>query len=120
MRALRRRLRHWVALWLVLQTTSLTAFVPRDCCKAHHPDRQEAPACHKKAATSHAEHRPTCSMRAECQGPMAVLAALLSNHGIVPEAISLQPELSATRATAGVREHPIRRLISPDSPPPRA
>ena len=44
MRLLRLRLRHWAALWLLVQATSLAAFVPRECCKAHRPSRQEAPA----------------------------------------------------------------------------
>lgn len=120
MRALRLRLRHCVAVWLVLQTTSLAAFVPRDCCKAHHPDRQEVPACHKKAVAAHADETPTCAMRATCQGPMVVLASLLSNHGVVPDTMALQPELPAAPVAPGLPENPIRRLISPDTPPPRA
>jgi hypothetical protein len=107
-------------LWLVLQTTSLAAFVPRDCCKAHHPDRQEAPTCHKKAATTHSDQSPTCGMRAACQGPMAVLASLLSNHGIVPDSIAIQPDLPHRAASTAQQERLIRRLSSPDTPPPRA
>lgn len=120
MRVLRLRLRHWAAVWLVLQTTSLAAFVPRDCCKAHRPDRPETPACHKKAAAAHSEETPRCSMRAACQGPMAVLASLLSNHGIVPDSIGLQPELLTRLSDASPSRHVIRRLASPDTPPPRA
>jgi hypothetical protein len=120
MRALRHRLRHWAALWLVLQTASLAAFVPRDCCKAHRPDQRDIPACHKKAAAAHSEQTPTCSMRATCQGPMVVLTALLSNHGIVPDTILIRPELHARSVAIPDREHLVRRLISPDTPPPRS
>ncbi len=124
MRALRLRLRHWVALWLVLQTTSLAALVPRDCCKAHRQDRQErtdAPACHKKVATAaHTDNTPKCSMRAVCQGPMAILASLLPTHGIVPDAPSLEPQLPTGVVGTVVIETPLRRINSPDTPPPRA
>ncbi len=120
MRALRLRLRHWVALWLVLQTTSLAAFVPRDCCKAHRPDRPETPACHKKTAAPHSTDTPTCSMRAACQGPMAVLASFLSTHGVVPDTVGIQPELPARIVETNLSERQIRRLNSPDTPPPRA
>ncbi len=119
MRALRQRLRHWAALWLVLQTTSLAAFVPRDCCKAHRPDLQDVPACHKKAAAAHTDQRQTCSMRATCQGPMVVLTALLSNQGVVPDTIAIQPEWLARPIAVGAPERLIRRLASPDTPPPR-
>jgi hypothetical protein len=51
---------------------------------------------------------------------MAVLASLLSNHGIVPDSIGLQPELPTRMADASPSRHVIRRLASPDTPPPRA
>lgn len=120
--ALRLRLRHWVALWLVVQTTSLAALVPRDCCKAHRSDpqdRPDAPACHKKVA-AHTDNTPTCSMRTACQGPMAVLASLLSTHGIVPDAPALQPQLPTSFVGPVVIETPLRRINSPETPPPRA
>jgi hypothetical protein len=123
MRALRLRLRHWVALWLVLQTTSLAALVPRDCCKAHRPDprdRPDAPACHKNVATAHTDNTPKCNMRATCQGPMAILASLMPTHGIVPDAPALEPHLPTGFVGTVVIETPLRRINSPDTPPPRA
>jgi hypothetical protein len=111
-----------MALWLVLQTTSLAAFVPRDCCKAHRPDPQETAACHKQAAaTSHSsDDGNTCSMRATCQGPMAMLASLLPNHGVVPDTIAIQSELPAHTLASSLRERLIRRRPSPETPPPRS
>jgi hypothetical protein len=120
--ALRRRLRQWAALWLVLQTASLAAFVPRDCCKAHRPDPHDLPACHKNTAATHSDQsqNPTCSMRATCQGPMAVLAAFLPTHGIIPDQIVVRPELQGRAIAITNRERLIRRLVSPDTPPPRS
>jgi hypothetical protein len=59
MKALRRRLRLAVALWLLFQVVSLSALVPLDCCDAHVPanvDRQER--CHGTPES------PYCPMRA--------------------------------------------------------
>jgi hypothetical protein len=120
MRLLRLRLRHWAALWLLVQATSLAAFVPRECCKAHRPSRQEAPACHKKAAATHSDQSETCNLRARCEGPMGVLAAFLPTHGIVPTPIALQPELQTRAVSIPDGERLIRRLVSPDTPPPRS
>jgi hypothetical protein len=59
MKALRRRLRLAVTLWLVFQVVSLSALVPLDCCDAHAPAnvaRQER--CHETPES------PYCPMRA--------------------------------------------------------
>jgi hypothetical protein len=59
MKALRRRLRLAVTLWLLFQVVSLSAPVPLDCCDAHVPAnvaRQER--CHETPES------PYCPMRA--------------------------------------------------------
>ena len=49
MTIIRRRLRLWVAAWLVFQVASLSALVPRDCCAAHRPAASgKTPSCHEK------------------------------------------------------------------------
>jgi hypothetical protein len=120
MRRLRLRLRHLAAVWLLVQATSLAAFVPRECCKAHLPNAPEVPACHKKAIATHANQSETCNLRARCEGPMAVLAAFLPTHGILPNPMALQPELPSRAVPLSSSERLIRRLSSPDTPPPRS
>ncbi len=61
-----------------------------------------------------------CSMRGTCDGPMAALTALLSNHGVLSDSFSMLPDLHATGIAAPSRENLIGRLASPDPPPPRA
>ena len=120
MRTLRHRLRRWAAVWLVVQAASLAAFVPRDCCKAHQPKRADVPACHKQAAATHADQRETCNLRARCEGPMAVLAAFLPTLAIVPDDVAVRPEPRSHSLAPSGSERLVRRLVPPDTPPPRA
>ena len=66
MRSLRRRLHGWVMAWMVFQVVSLSALVPRDCCKAHAHQGTTTPSHHETAAGAHCpmpktDGRP-CSM----------------------------------------------------------
>jgi hypothetical protein len=71
-------------------------------------------------AAKHAAGVPTgCSMRGVCDGPMAALFSLLSNHGILPEAASMTFGLDGKRAITVV-DGPVKwRFQPPDPPPPR-
>jgi len=143
MTTIRRRLRLWVTAWFVFQVVSLSALGPRDCCAAHRPPASaKAPSCHESTAATYcptraasgtpcpmhggnhsdADHKsaPKCSMRGTCDGPMAALSALLSNHGVLSDAFSMLPDLQTTGITAHTGENLIGRLASPDPPPPRA
>ena len=51
---------------------------------------------------------------------MAILASLLPTHGIVPDAPALEPHLPTGFVATVVIETPLRRINSPDTPPPRA
>jgi hypothetical protein len=51
---------------------------------------------------------------------MAALFALLSNHGILPEAAAAIPKIGAVSSSLPVRESIVSRRDSPDPPPPRA
>ena len=128
---------------MVFQVASLSALVPRDCCAAHRPaanDKEQS--CHKSTAATHcpmraadgtpcpmhrggrndAGEKPTdkCSIRGTCNGPMAALFALLSNHGVLTDSFAMLPDVRASYVAAHTRENLISRLASPDPPPPRA
>jgi hypothetical protein len=51
---------------------------------------------------------------------MAAMFALLSNHGILTEVFVLAPETRPLLVTSSARDSVVSRLVSPDSPPPRA
>ena len=142
MTTIRRRLRFWVAAWLVFQVASLSALVPRACCVPYRPAASDKePTCHENSAASHcpiraadgapcpmhqggqhdAEDNPSerCSMRATCDGPVAALFALLSNYGVLRDSILLLPDVHTGSVTFQTRENLTTRLAPPDSPPPR-
>lgn len=139
MTTIRRQLRLWVAAWLVFQSTSLLALVPLDCCAAHRPQAATAKHnCHEKTPVTHCPmpaadgtpcpmHRVSqpasedeCVMRGACDGPAAALASLVSQPGILVDAYEMAPDRQVRAVPIPPREHLIRGLRSPDSPPPRA
>lgn len=135
MAVLRRNLRLFAAAWLMFQAASLTALVPRDCCSAHGVAATRChevaalPQCPMHAAQGHAcpmhqgNDAPSapadCRLTGACNGPMATLVALLSNHGILPAAAVPPPAASAQPLGAISSDNAIGRLEPPDSPPPR-
>ena len=143
MTSLRRHLQLWVATWLVFQVASLSALVPLDCCAAHRPAAgDKEPSCHERTAATHcpmraaggapcpmhrgghsdAAEKPSneCLMRGTCDGPMAAVFALLSNHGVLTDSFAMLPDRQGHYLTAHARENLISRLASLDPPPPRA
>jgi hypothetical protein len=143
MTTIRRRLRFWVAAWLLFQVASLSALVPRACCVSHRAAAtDQEPNCHGNSAASncpgHAAHgtpcpmhtsdrhdgeeqaSDRCSMRATCDGPVAAMFALLSNYGVLSEPFPILPDVHAGSVSLQTRENLISRLAPPDSPPPRA
>jgi hypothetical protein len=131
MTIVRRHVRLFVAAWLVFQVASLSALVPRDCCLAHRPEpvAKHGSNCHEPAAAAPG-HRADqeaadkssqrCTLRGTCDGPMAALFALLSNHGVLTDSIAVSPDLHAGTPPIRIRESLVSRLPSPDPPPPRA
>jgi hypothetical protein len=131
MARVREHLRVWAIAWLVFQAASLSALVPRDCCLAHKPEpvAKHGTNCHETAAAA-PMHRgdpqdadksgKRCTLRGTCDGPMAALFALLSNHGVLPDSIAVSPDLLSNARPTPIRESLVSRLPVPDPPPPRA
>jgi hypothetical protein len=142
MAVFRRHLRVWVAAWLVFQVATLSAFVPRDCCEGHRPAAERSETCHEPpppahCATAgdegtscpmHGHHQqaaddqtvPQCTMRGSCDGPMAMLATVLSNNGILTRTFAFLPAADSSRLAASTGERLSSQLLPPDAPPPRA
>jgi hypothetical protein len=117
MAVLRRKLRTVTITWLVFQAAWLIALVPRDCCAAHRPPA--ATTCHESMPA--AQSSPVdCRLTGGCDGPMAALFALLSNHGIMPEFTAVIPDVEVSRITVIARENVGGQFHPPDPPPPRA
>ena len=143
MMTIRRRLQFSVAIWLVCQAASLSAFVPRDCCEAHrtsasadqqHADDHAAAAhCPMHAADGAAcpMHKSghddagrssggECAIRGACNGPVAMIFVPLSSDGVLSDVFDSTPDLHACDTASLVYEQPIARVTPPKSPPPRA
>lgn len=139
----RRRMRLWVAAWLMVQAASLFALVPRDCCAAHRPAASvEPPSCHEKIAAlmcpmraadgtpcpmhrgghgdAEQESHKKCSIRGTCAGPMAALFRLLSDPGVFDGSLIVLPGVDAGSVAPVTQENLVTRLTPPDPPPPRA
>ena len=132
MARVRKHLRVWAIAWLVFQAASLSALVPRDCCLAHKPEpvAKHGSNCHETTAAApvhQLDHQDAadksgkrCTLRGSCDGPMAALSALLSNHGVLPDSIAVSPDLLSSVPPTRFRESLVSRLPVPDPPPPRA
>jgi hypothetical protein len=128
MASVRRRLRLYVAAWLLLQAASLSALVPRDCCAAHAHQRVATveepgslcPLHRAESGEAGTEPANRCSMRESCAGPASTLFTLFSSQGVLPDPLVIQPADGASLVTATPREQLVCRLSSPDPPPPRA
>jgi hypothetical protein len=120
MTLLRRHLRLWVAAWIVLQATSLTAFVPRECCIAHrvpvHAEETDE-SCHRPEPAG--ESMPDCAMRSTCNGPLAVLAALLSPHAVLGERAGDATIAVTPAPQPAAFDQPRSLALPPEAPPPR-
>jgi len=75
---------------------------------------------HARDAAADRPSNDACSMRGLCNGPMEALFAVLAAHGMMPESFAVRPAIEASLAPPVSREALVSRLVSPDSPPPRA
>jgi hypothetical protein len=120
MTLVRRHLRLWVAAWIAFQAASLSAFVPRECCVAHRmPAHEQAgePSCHHPEPAR--EAMPECALRSTCNGPLAMLAGLLSPHAVLAAPAGIESHASIAAVPRAAIEHPHSLAVPPDSPPPR-
>jgi hypothetical protein len=120
MTLLRRHLRLWVAVWIAFQAASLSAFVPRECCFAHRMPAQEQSAdesCHHPQPAR--KEMPECALRSACNGPLAVLAALLSPHAVLADRTGIVNVAVTVAPVRVALVQPRSLVIPPDSPPPR-
>jgi hypothetical protein len=130
----RRHLPSWLAVWLFVQTASAVVLVPLDCCAAHEPGPTGGAGCHEEAAAAlcpmraadgapcpmHRAAEPDCQLRGTCDGPMATLGALLTQHGTFSPAFVLAPRVQPAGRAGAARERLVTRRTPPDPPPPRA
>ena len=129
---LRQQMRMWVVAWLLLQCTSVSALVLRDCCC--HPQVARASHCQKETPASycpmrslngtpcpmHQESEPECVMRGTCGGPLAAVGVLFATWGIPVESYALLPD-QMIRPAADLPMHGLIDGWPPlDTPPPRA
>ena len=133
----RRHIRAWTTLALVLQSAWLFAIVPGVCCVAHETPMQDAP-CHEEvkvepcamhgepgaACQMHqqAEQVPaeTCAMRTACGGPMSALLSMLDARGVLPAPQTFLTASESAPSPPLPGEQLISQFVPPDSPPPRS
>jgi hypothetical protein len=136
MARLRRHLPFWFAVWLVGHTVGAVALVPLDCCAGHQAAMTADQNCHRQPTVAdehcpmraddgepcpmHAETQFDCVLRGACQGPIAALAAILSQHGTLAAAFELAPDVRPMPGIPLLPRNVISLRVSPDSPPPRA
>jgi hypothetical protein len=88
----------------------------------HHHDA--APAEHRhddSARTGERKSSPfDCRLTGGCDGPMAAVFTLLSNHGILPASTATAPNDAAGLVAIAARAGVAGRFQPPDPPPPRA
>ena len=103
---LRRHVRLWALTWLVLQASTLAAFVPRDCCAAHRPAAVKQ-SCHQKAASAHCPMRDASA--APC--PMHRDAVPPAHAGHATPASHDQAAGQATPESSDARRQPLRDCV---------
>ena len=99
---------------------AVTRIPPPSHCPMHAADG--APCPMHQSGHHDAEDKPNdkCSMRGTCDGPMAALFALLSNHGVLRDSIILLPDLhTGSAATPDTRESDQSSRVSRSSTPAR-
>ena len=138
MTARRGRLQLGVWLWISFQALSLSAFVPRDCCRTGHAGAESqhgghqcdesafcpmrdaggvACAMHRQADTS-PKSRDACAMRGLCDGPEAPGALLKA--GVLPSSPDAFSDAGASAVVLLPSEPHALRPTPPEPPPPRA
>lgn len=137
MKTLRQHLHLVTTIWLLCQTLSVSAFMPRLCCPEH--DGQAAAAgddhCARTAAADECpmagpdgqpcpEHanggsHADCVMRGTCAAPAVALLSLFSVPGILADGTRVPADLASAAFVAS--PHAATSVPAPhDTPPPRS
>jgi hypothetical protein len=118
----RGHLRALTLICLALQTATLAAFVPRDCCAAHASHAAQPPADERASCPMHraSQRSPACSLRGACNGPLSALPMVWSNPAVPPHAVSILPDPAVSRLGDVHPRPPIDTDSHPETPPPRA
>lgn len=136
MEGLRRRLRAWSFAWLICQVAFLSAFLPRECCAAHHSRASgSTPECHRTVKDTHCPmpsadgsacpmHQAKsgdedCRLRGMCDGPLSLLAHLLSAPSLPVGSLTVTLAMPPTSIVSTIAENALQQVTPPDSPPPR-
>ena len=104
-------MRLWAIVWLLMQATALSAFVPRDCCASHRPTASAAP-CHEEPKGA-----PDCVMRQACHTP--AVFTIFASPGILPSMLVATLDVGVATPTPALCETPLARSGQPDPRPPR-
>jgi hypothetical protein len=138
MAVLRRQLRFFSALWVVVQMGMVMALVPLGCCRAdreasarvaERSDHDQATRCPHAMSASvcpmHHGHKSAaapldgCSMRAKCDGPTIAVVDLLSFNAVMSESPAVHPDSLSAGVVLQSAQRPTAELAPPESPPPR-
>jgi len=87
-----------------------------------HAAAQPACAMHEGALPDAEADRDEgrCMMRGVCSGPMATLAALMAQNGVLPDSTSLTFDGRTSPGASPADAYPIPRSSSPATPPPKS
>jgi crotonobetainyl-CoA:carnitine CoA-transferase CaiB-like acyl-CoA transferase len=87
-------------------------------CPMH---RAPAPFAHAHASHDEAPpaSEPHCALRGSCNGPLAALAALLSDHGITSDVMTVAPNPNTGPRLPLATDAALAAATVPDTPPPR-
>ncbi len=92
----------------------------RPCPMHRAPARHPHHGAHTEAPAGEAPANDPCAIRGTCNGPLAALAALLSNQAVTPDVVTVVPDQRDTVR----RPFPVPPVLgtspAPDTPPPRA
>ena len=125
-------------VWLLCQTVSLSALMPRACCPAHAGDAEaSAENCHlgtgaDQCPMAGADGQPCpehaglprssetpCTMRACCNAPAIALASLVWTLGITVDR-SMPATASSSSLLIVLAQRSTPTVLTLESPPPRA
>jgi len=74
---------------------------------------------HHEAAQPELSRDTECSLRGTCRGPLAAINSFFSAYGVLPDSLSLAPDVRAAIVARLSKESTVSQAVSPDPRPPR-